>query len=86
MSGGCLRLRVSFDQDPETLIVRVLGLQVADCELIALGTGKQGGSIEAAYHLTAPLLDTPATEWIRLLADTPGVQSVQLERRDDDSD
>ncbi|MEP6538938.1 MAG: DUF4956 domain-containing protein [Bryobacteraceae bacterium] len=80
-----LRLRVSFDQDPETLIVRILGLQISDCELIALGTGKQGGSIEAAYHLTAPF-DKPATEWIRLLADTPGVQNVQLERRDYDSD
>lgn len=80
-----LRVRLSIDQDPDALIARVLGNRVAGRELIALGTGKQGGSIEAAYCLTAEAT-APAADWIRLLADTPGVQSVQLARRGVESD
>jgi hypothetical protein len=80
-----LRLRVGLGHDLDALLGSTLDIHFQDCELMSLGTSRQGASLNVAYE--ARLRRTgSADELVKTLNRTEGVHSVQLQRRDFDQD
>ena len=80
-----LRLRVGLGPDLETLLGRTLDVHVQERELMSVGTGRQGLSLDVAYEARLRRSGS-ADELVKALNRIEGVQSVQLQRRDFDED
>ena len=80
-----LTIRAGLDQDPAAVVRGSLGAQLLNCELMSLGTTKQGGGVEASFRLVLAE-GVASAEMIRSLAGIAGVQGVQLVRRGFDDD
>src|SRR5438874_2677511 len=75
-----LRLRVGLGPDLETLLGRTLDVHVEERELMSVGTGRQGFSLDVAYEARLRRSGS-ADELVKALNRIEGVQSVQLQRR-----
>ena len=80
-----LRLRVGLGPDLETLLGRTLDVHVQERELMSVGTGRQGLSLDVAYEARLRRSGS-ADELVKALNRIEGVQSVQLQRRGIDQD
>ena len=75
-----LRLRVSLDQNLETLLRGAAETYLVEHELLAIGTAKQGTLIEATYRARLRPKSS-IEELVKVLSSTEKVQSVQLQQR-----
>ena len=75
-----LNMRVGVGTDLKKLLSQVCDGHVANCELVSVGTAKEGISLNVTYRVR--LRDGgSADELVKALNRTEGVQSVQFERR-----
>lgn len=75
-----LRLRVSLDHDPDTLLTAAFGTKLEGRELVSLMALDKGEGIEVIWNLHPREAISPA-EILRRLVNIPGVRSVRLVRR-----
>ena len=74
-----ITLRIGLGRDLETLVGSVLDQYMASRHLVAIGTVKQGMSVEASYR--GPLRkDSEVEAFVKALNKIEGVQSVDLTR------
>ena len=74
-----ITLRIGLGRDLETLVGGVLDQYMASRHLVAIGTVKQGMSVEASYR--GPLRkDSEVEAFVKALNRVEGVQSVDLTR------
>ncbi len=74
-----LHVRVLLGHDLETLKA-VIDPYVGACELLAIETAKQGAALDVSYEIHLKP-DKSASDLIRALNKTEGVQSVELQKR-----
>jgi hypothetical protein len=80
-----LRLRAGVGHDLDILCKGVFDVHLQECELVSIGTTKQGIAVDATYH-TRLRPEASADILVKALNRLEGVQSVQLERQGWDQD
>ena len=80
-----LKVRTGVDGDLHGMIREAVDPFVVARELVSMGTGKQGSYMEATYKLRLRP-GVPEPDLVKAVNISPGVQSVQLQRRDIQAD
>jgi hypothetical protein len=75
-----LNIRIGIGHDAEALLAGPLDQHLTDRELVSIGTGQQGISMDVSYHGRLKAGGSPV-ELLTLLNNTDGVQSAQISRR-----
>jgi energy-converting hydrogenase Eha subunit A len=76
-----LNLRIEIEHDVETLLGPLLNKHLEERELISIGTAKQGVSLDISYRIKLSV-NIRADDFLKMLNQTDGVQSVELKRND----
>lgn len=80
-----LKVRTGLDCDLDGIVSAAIGGLLQERELVSMGTGKQGASLDGAYRVR-PLAGQTPPNLIKTLQSVEGVLSVQMLRRGFDLD
>lgn len=79
-----LHVRIAVGHDVRALLAPALDAHTTSRRMVSIGTGKQGSAIDAVFRASLRDDDTTATALVSDLTRIEAVQSVTLERSDED--